>query len=70
MENNNNLSAEVDIRREKIKSLKNAGVIVYKDKFDRTHKISEARKLEDGARVRICGRMMFRRVMGNLALQI
>ena len=65
MENNNNLSAEVDIRREKIKSLKNAGVIVYKDKFDRTHKISEARKLEDGARVRICGRMMFRRVMGK-----
>lgn len=65
MENNNNLSAEVDIRREKIKNLKNAGVIVYKDKFDRTHKISEARKLEDGARVRICGRMMFRRVMGK-----
>ena len=65
MENNQNLSNEFDIRKEKIRQLKQSGVVVYKEKFDRTHKISEARKLSDGEKVRICGRMMFRRIMGK-----
>ena len=40
------LSNEIDVRRNKIETLKKEGVIVYKDKFERTHKISEARKLD------------------------
>ncbi len=59
------LSNEIDVRRNKIETLKKEGVIVYKDKFERTHKISEARKLSDGEKVKVCGRMVFRRVMGK-----
>ena len=59
------LSNEIDVRRNKIETLKKDGVIVYKDKFERTHKISEARKLSDGEKVKVCGRMVFRRVMGK-----
>ncbi len=59
------LSSEIDVRRNKIETLKNQGVVVYKDKFDRTHTIHDARNLSDGEKVRVCGRMVFRRVMGK-----
>ncbi len=59
------LSTEIDVRKNKIETLKSEGVIVYKDKFERTHKICEARKLADGEKVKVCGRMVFRRVMGK-----
>ena len=59
------LSNEIDVRRNKIETLKKEGVIVYKDKFERTHKIVDARKLNDGEKVKVCGRMVFRRVMGK-----
>lgn len=62
---NNNLSNEVDIRREKIKILKSQNIIVYKEKFQRTHKIIDAKKLEDGINVKVCGRIIFRRIMGK-----
>ncbi len=67
MENNNiqNLSSEFDIRKEKINSLQNAGEIVYKEKFDRTHTIEEARELAEGTAVRVAGRIVFRRIMGK-----
>ena len=67
MENNNiqNLSTEVDIRREKVRILENQGEVVYKEKFDRTHSIADARELEEGTKVRVCGRIVFRRVMGK-----
>lgn len=68
MDNNTqNLSSEVDIRKEKIKKLKQEGKIVYAEKFDRTHKLVEAKALPDGTKVRVCGRMTFRRVMGKLS---
>ena len=60
-----NLSNEVDIRLDKIKTLKNEGHIVYKEKFDRTHTILEARELPEGTKVRVCGRIIFRRIMGK-----
>lgn len=63
--NLSNLSNETDIRGEKIKQLKNQGVVVYKEKFERTHTIKQARLLEMGTKVRLCGRMVFRRVMGK-----
>lgn len=60
----NNLSNEIDVRRAKIKSLKESGEIVYKGKFDRTATIAEARE-SLGQKVKIAGRMVFRRVMGK-----
>jgi len=65
MEQTQNLSSEIDVRRNKIEQLKASGEIPYKEKFERTHTIEEARKLPLGSKVRICGRMTFRRVMGK-----
>ena len=65
MEMTQNLSSEIDVRRNKIEQLRQMGEIPYKEKFDRTHTIEEARKLPLGSKVRICGRMTFRRVMGK-----
>lgn len=62
-----NLSNEVDIRKEKVRTLKNEGKIVYAEKFDRTHKLIEAKNLEDGTKVKVCGRITFRRIMGKLS---
>ncbi len=59
-----NLSSEVDVRRAKIDSLKEMGEIPYKAKFDRTCTIEEARE-KVGERVKICGRVIFKRVMGK-----
>ncbi len=58
------LSNEVDIRRKKIEDLKQAGEIPYKEKFERTCTISEARE-KLGQRVKIAGRIVFRRIMGK-----
>ena len=60
----NNLSNEIDVRRNKILSLKQSGEIVYKAKFDRTCSIKQARE-KLGEKVKIAGRMVFRRVMGK-----
>ena len=59
------LSSEIDVRTAKIRQLKENGEIPYKEKFDRTHTIEEARTLSEGSKVRIAGRMIFRRVMGK-----
>lgn len=67
MENNNiqNLSNEFDIRKEKINMLESANEIVYKEKFDRTHTIADAREVEPGTKVKVAGRIVFRRIMGK-----
>ena len=59
-----NLSSELDVRRAKIEELKRMGEIVYKDKFDCSCKISQARE-KIGQRVKIAGRIVFRRIMGK-----
>lgn len=59
-----NLSNEIDIRRQKIEELKKMGEIPYKDKFDRTCTIKEARE-KLGQHVKIAGRIVFRRIMGK-----
>ncbi|MBP3345376.1 MAG: lysine--tRNA ligase [Clostridia bacterium] len=58
------LSNEVDIRRKKIEELREMGEIPYKDKFDRTCTIAEARE-KVGERVKVAGRIIFKRVMGK-----
>lgn len=64
MSNVQNLSNEVDIRKKKIEDLVNMGEIPYKDKFERTCTIKEARE-KIGERVKIAGRIIFKRVMGK-----
>ena len=58
------LSNEVDIRRQKINDLIEMGEIPFKDKFDRTCTIAEARE-KVGERVKVAGRIVFKRVMGK-----
>ena len=58
------LSNEVDIRRKKIEDLRLAGELPYKEKFERTCTIEEARE-KIGERVKIAGRIVFKRVMGK-----
>ena len=58
------LSNEVDIRRQKINDLIDMGEIPYKDKFERTCTIAEARE-KVGERVKVAGRITFKRVMGK-----
>ena len=57
-------SNEVDIRRQKIEEIKNLGDIAYKEKFERSCTISEARE-KLGEKVKIAGRIVFRRIMGK-----
>lgn len=57
---------EVIARREKILAMKENNIIPYKDKFDRTHTIDQARTLAEGERCRICGRIVGRRGFGKL----
>lgn len=57
-------SNEVEIRKQKIEQLKEMGEIPYKTKYDCTCTIGEARE-KVGERVRIAGRMVFRRIMGK-----
>ena len=64
VENTQILSNEVDIRKKKIEELIEMGEISYKDKFDRTCTISEARE-KIGEKVKVAGRIIFKRVMGK-----
>ena len=59
-----NLSNEADIRRQKIEELKKMGEIPYKEKYERTHTITEAREAL-GKKVKIAGRIVARRIMGK-----
>jgi len=64
MEEVKTLSNEVDIRKKKIEDLKAMGEIPYKSKYDCTCTIAEARE-KVGEKVRVAGRMVFRRIMGK-----
>ncbi len=79
MENNNNneniiinsdfgdLYKESDIRKAKIEMLENSGVVAYKNRFERTHRLAEAAILEDGESVKVAGRVVGKRVMGKFS---
>ena len=61
------LSEQELVRRQKLDEI-GKSCNPYPSKFDRTHKISEARELEDGTKdVAIAGRVMFARKMGKLS---
>ena len=59
------LSAEVDIRKEKINILKENGIIPYVSKFERSCTIKEAMNKSEGEKVALSGRVIFRRIMGK-----
>ncbi len=59
-----NLASEVEVRRAKINTLREMGEIPYKAKFERTATIAEAREMV-GKRVKVAGRVVFKRVMGK-----
>lgn len=59
------ISSEVDIRKEKINILKENGIIPYVSKYERTCTIKEANEKAEGEKVRIAGRIIFRRIMGK-----
>ena len=59
------LSTEVDIRKEKIKILKENKIPPYASKFETNCTIKDALTKEDGEKVKIAGRIIFRRIMGK-----
>lgn len=63
----NNYSEQEQIRRDKLNQIKEY-CDPYPDKFDRTHRLHEAKELEDGTKnVRVAGRVGFMRKMGKLS---
>lgn len=56
-----------DNRLEKLTKLKDAGVHVWPERFERSHTLAEAAALPEGTTdVRICGRLVAKRTMGKL----
>ena len=52
------------VRREKLKNIPNP----YPEKYERTHELKDARKLEDGTQnVKVAGRIIFMRKMGKMS---
>lgn len=54
-------------RREKLENLREAGVLAYAERYETSHTVAEAMKLEDGTKARIAGRLMAVRKFGKLS---
>lgn len=65
-ENTNISTNELTARLQKAENIRIRDGVVWKDKFDRTHKIIEARDLPDGTSVKLCGRVTALRWLGKL----
>ena len=66
-ENNTNMSTnELEARLQKAENIKQRDGVVWKDKFDRSHKICEARELVDETPVKLAGRVTALRWLGKL----
>ena len=57
---------ELEARLQKAENIRARDGVVWKDKFDRSHKIAEARELADGSSVKLCGRVTALRWLGKL----
>lgn len=67
MSENTNISTnELTARMQKVENIKQRDGVVWKDKFDRSHKISEARELADETPVKLAGRITALRWLGKL----
>ena len=61
-----NLNDELIARREKLNTMIANGDVPYKDKFERTHTLLQSRSLETDTKVKLCGRLISKRIMGKL----
>ena len=61
-----NAGSEYSVRLGKLQKMQEEGEVAYKAKYNRTHRIAEARELEADTPVRLCGRLVAKRVMGKL----
>ena len=57
---------ELQARLQKAENIRARDGVVWKDKFDRTHRIIDARELADGTHVRLAGRVTALRWLGKL----
>ena len=57
---------ELTARLQKVENIKQRYGVVWKDKFERSHKICEARELSDDTPVKLCGRVTALRWLGKL----
>ena len=57
---------ELTARLQKVENIKQRDGVVWKDKFERSHKICEARELSDDTPVKLCGRVTALRWLGKL----
>ncbi len=56
------------VREEKVQKLKEYGVSVHPERFETTHSLNEAMKLDEGEQnVRVAGRVMSKRKMGKIS---
>ena len=65
-ENTNISTNELEARLQKVENIKQRDGVVWKDKFDRSHKINEARELPDDTPVTLAGRVTALRWLGKL----
>ena len=65
-ENETMSTNELTARLQKAENIRARDGVVWKDKFDRTHTIADARELPDDTDVRLCGRVTALRWMGKL----
>ena len=67
MSENQNISTnEFQARLQKAEHIRARDGVVWKDKYERSHKIAEARALADGTDVKLCGRITALRWLGKL----
>ncbi len=57
---------ELEVRRKKYDDMLATNDLPYKAKFDRTHSLQQARELPMDSHVKVCGRLISKRVMGKL----
>lgn len=58
----------MQVRKEKMQKIEDAGFNVHPEKYERTHDIKQARELPDGTKdVSIAGRVMSRRKLGKIS---
>ena len=57
---------ELQARLQKSENIRVRDGVVWKDKYERSHKINQARELSDGSSVNLCGRITALRWLGKL----
>lgn len=65
-ENTTMSTNELQARLQKVENIRARDGVVWKDKFDRTHTICDARSLADGVSVKLAGRITALRWLGKL----